>query len=178
MTAGDAVQELRRLAMSEEPEKIESVPSREWMKFIILAVVLVGVIVVIMVTRPFIFNHVVPVVMGEGQLTAPMPVEEPEKNVEEAYPITGDSPTLGPENAYPAETTIPAPAVEEAYPTDNTPDVEEAGKTTISHTVQHGDTILNIARRYNVTVDAIVAANNISNPNHIEVGTTLLIPQP
>jgi LysM repeat protein len=50
--------------------------------------------------------------------------------------------------------------------------------STISYTVQHGDTILNIARRHDVSVEAIIAANNISNPNHIEVGTTLLIPQP
>jgi LysM repeat protein len=38
--------------------------------------------------------------------------------------------------------------------------------------------MINIARRYSVTVEAIIAANNISNPNHIEVGMTLLIPQP
>lgn len=152
--------------MSEEPERTKSVPSREWLKFIILAVILVGVIVVMAVTRPFIFNHVVPVVMGEGQLTAPMPAEEPEENVEEAYPV---------------EEVAPLPAVEEAYPVENAAAVEEEMATavsTISHTVQHGDTMLNIARRYNVTVDAIVAANNISNPNHIEVGMTLLIPQP
>lgn len=156
--------------MSEEPEETKPAPSREWMKFIVLAVILVGVIIVMAVTRPLIFNRIVPAVMGEGQLAAPMPAEEPEETIEEAYPL---------------EEATPLPVVEEAYPVNNDvgDESEEEGEmatavSTISHTVQHGDTILNIARRYNVTIDAIVAANNISNPNHIEVGTTLLIPQP
>ncbi len=155
--------------MSEEPEETKPAPSREWMKFIILAVILIGVIFVMALTRPLIFNRIVPAVMGEGQLTAPMPAEEPEETIQEAYPV---------------ENAAPLPVVEEAYPVENDTggEVEEEAMatavTTISHTVQHGDTILNIARRYGVTVDTIVAANNISNPNHIEVGTTLLIPQP
>lgn len=155
---------------SEEPERTESVPSREWMKFVVLAVIFVGVIFVVALTRPFIFNHVVPVVMGEGQLTAPMPVEELEENVEEAYPVE--------ETALPV---VEETAVEEAYPVENevVGEVElPTAVATISHTVQPGDTMINIARRYGVTVEAIIAANNISNPNHIEVGMTLLIPQP
>ena len=167
--------------MSEEREKIESAPSREWMKFIVLAVILVGVIFILAVARPFIFNYVIPVVMGEGQLTAPMPVEEPVEKSEEAYPVKESQPTAVPQ-------TEEAPAVE-PYPINEDTTVTEeklptaeaelpTAVSTISHTVQPGDNMLNIARRYNVTVDAITAANNISNPNHIEVGMTLLIPQP
>ena len=74
--------------MSEEPEKINPASSREWMKFIILAVILIGVIFVMAVTRPLIFNRIVPAIMGEGQLTAPMPAEEPadEAEAEELSP--------------------------------------------------------------------------------------------
>ncbi len=44
------------------------------------------------------------------------------------------------------------------------------------YTVQPGDTLYSIARRYGVTVQAIVAANGIVNPNHIYVGHRLIIP--
>ena len=160
--------------MSEEPEITEPAPSREWMKFIVLAVILVGVIIVMALARPLIFNRVVPAVMGEGQLTAPMSVEEPVEKGEEAYPVEASQPTAVPE--------IKETPAEEPYPVKEEETVAEeempTAVSTISHTVQKGDTMLNIARRYDVTVDAIIAANNISNPNHIEVGTTLLIPQP
>jgi len=49
--------------------------------------------------------------------------------------------------------------------------------TGYSHTVQAGETLASIAERYGVTVQAIVAANNISNPNIISVGAELFIPQ-
>lgn len=45
-----------------------------------------------------------------------------------------------------------------------------------THVVQPGDTLWGISRRYNTTVDAIVRANNIPNPNLIYVGQVLEIP--
>ncbi|MDP8214987.1 MAG: LysM peptidoglycan-binding domain-containing protein [Candidatus Euphemobacter frigidus] len=45
------------------------------------------------------------------------------------------------------------------------------------HVVKTGETISTIARQYKVTVDAIVDANQLSNPNAIRVGQTLFIPQ-
>ncbi len=168
--------------MSEEKAISEPAPTREWTKFVILAVILLGTILVVALARPFIFNFVVPVVMGEGQLTAPMPVE-----IEEAYPTEDSEPGAAPviEEAYPAETEQPSAAPEVADEPDPAGEENEMAAeelptavTTISHTVQQGDTILSIARQYEVTVDDIVKANNIANPNHIEVGTTLLVPQP
>lgn len=47
---------------------------------------------------------------------------------------------------------------------------------TIVHTVQSGDTLGKIARQYGVSVDAIVEANGIENPNALSVGTQLTIP--
>lgn len=44
------------------------------------------------------------------------------------------------------------------------------------YTVQPGDTLSALARRYNTTVQAIVNANNIANPNLIRVGQVLEIP--
>ena len=45
-----------------------------------------------------------------------------------------------------------------------------------TYTVKPGDTLYSIARSFNTTVPAIVAANNISNPNVIYVGQVLIIP--
>jgi len=48
------------------------------------------------------------------------------------------------------------------------------GQTT--YVVQAGDTIYSIARQFGITPDAIIAANNLVNPNRIDVGQTLIIP--
>ncbi|MFN8378411.1 MAG: LysM peptidoglycan-binding domain-containing protein [Anaerolineae bacterium] len=44
------------------------------------------------------------------------------------------------------------------------------------HVVQPGDVLVNIATRYGTTVSAIVQANNLSNPNALQVGQELIIP--
>ncbi len=44
------------------------------------------------------------------------------------------------------------------------------------YTVQYGDTLSKIARRFNTSVQAISQANNIVNPNYIYVGQQLTIP--
>jgi LysM repeat protein len=44
------------------------------------------------------------------------------------------------------------------------------------HVVQIGDTLFRIAQRYGITVDAIVQANSIQDPDRIAVGDTLAIP--
>lgn len=45
------------------------------------------------------------------------------------------------------------------------------------YTVQPGDTLYSIARRYGTTVEAIQSANGIVNPWYIRVGQKLIIPQ-
>jgi LysM repeat protein len=47
---------------------------------------------------------------------------------------------------------------------------------TVIHVVQPGEFLARIARQYNSTVAAIVAANNIANPNLIFPGQQLIIP--
>lgn len=44
------------------------------------------------------------------------------------------------------------------------------------HTVQRGDTLFRIAQQYGVTVDAIIAANELTNPDRLLVGEELIIP--
>ncbi len=53
------------------------------------------------------------------------------------------------------------------------PAPQPGGRT---HVVQRGETLFSIARRYGVTVEQIVTANNIANPSRIYVGQVLVIP--
>ena len=49
--------------------------------------------------------------------------------------------------------------------------------TGTTYTVERGDTLSAIAKRYGTTIDAILKANpNITNPNLIRVGQTIIIP--
>lgn len=48
--------------------------------------------------------------------------------------------------------------------------------TATKYYVKSGDTLSKIAKAYNTTVDALVKANNISNPSLINVGQVLTIP--
>jgi LysM repeat protein len=44
--------------------------------------------------------------------------------------------------------------------------------------VQAGESLTFIAQQYGVTVDAIVNANQLADPNSIYAGQTLIIPAP
>ncbi|MEM7111093.1 MAG: LysM domain-containing protein [Chloroflexota bacterium] len=55
-------------------------------------------------------------------------------------------------------------------------DDNNGGSSSSTYTVQGGDTLFGIARRFNTTVLAIVQANNIYNPNYIHPGQVLIIP--
>jgi len=48
--------------------------------------------------------------------------------------------------------------------------------STVTYTVKPGDTLYKIAATYGTTVSAIVAANNIPNPNLIYPGQVFVIP--
>ncbi|MFP4432296.1 MAG: LysM peptidoglycan-binding domain-containing protein [Spirochaetaceae bacterium] len=46
----------------------------------------------------------------------------------------------------------------------------------LRHTMQRGETLYSIARRYNVSVDTLVDINSIADPTELSVGTVLLVP--
>ncbi len=62
----------------------------------------------------------------------------------------------------------PTPDAPHAVPDPRTEDDE--------YVVQAGDTLGIIAQRFGVTIEALIAANDLANPNLLEVGQTLIIP--
>ncbi|PJF40403.1 MAG: LysM peptidoglycan-binding domain-containing protein [Chloroflexi bacterium] len=63
-------------------------------------------------------------------------------------------------------------SVEQQPPTP----VPNTGTGQTVYTVQPGDTLFTIARRFGVTVQDIVSANSLANPNALSVGQQLIIP--
>ena len=57
------------------------------------------------------------------------------------------------------------------------PDSSGAGSALLQqYTVVSGDTLTGIAQRYGVTIESIIEANGLTNPNNLSVGQVLLIP--
>ena len=68
-------------------------------------------------------------------------------------------------------TSVSAPAIGPVSATANA----TAGQFT-EYTVQRGESLAAIAKRFNVTVRDIITANTIANPDAVPVGTVLRIP--
>ena len=45
----------------------------------------------------------------------------------------------------------------------------------VTYTVQKGDTLYAIAKKFNVSISTLVSLNNIKDPNYIVVGQVLII---
>jgi LysM repeat protein len=69
------------------------------------------------------------------------------------------------------------PPASVGQPTAPAGDSGPAGVET-THIVQSGDTLGAIARRYGVTIPAIVSRNNLTNPDRLSIGQELIIPAP
>jgi LysM repeat protein len=104
--------------------------------------------------------------------------------------FTAPEPIIPAEALETAATTI-APAdtavepVEEIHPTATIEIVQPTAQPTVAptpttatttYTVRPGETLASIAQRFGVTWPAIVQANNISNPNLVNAGQVIIIP--
>jgi len=79
----------------------------------------------------------------------------------------------------PARTPTPPPLPTATPTATPTPSLSPFPSPTARlHTVARGENLTQIANRYGVTVEAIVRANGIANPNLIEPGQRLIIPNP
>ena len=80
----------------------------------------------------------------------------------------------------PQGTTASRPETNEstmAAPTATLTPTVATTRTAVPYTIQPGDTLVNISNRFAVPVEEIAEANNLTNPNAIEAGQTILIPQ-
>jgi LysM repeat protein len=84
---------------------------------------------------------------------APLPLANPTDAAATAFPAVGATPTFPPTTT--PEVFMPTPTV---------------------YVVKLGDTLGTIAQRFDVTVEALMAANDITNPNVLSVGQNLIIP--
>lgn len=109
----------------------------------------------------------------------------PELNV--GNPPATPSPTAPP--AAPPTTPPATPAVDsglvDAVPVDSTPppraqpvqpDGSRSAASGKSYVVQPGDTIWRISTKFNVSQDALMRANKITDPKRMRIGMTLVIP--
>jgi LysM repeat protein len=153
--------------------------SAEWIKFIILCVVMGGVVLAVALSRPYIFNRVIPALFGEFNPAAdPGAVEGEEDAAEEPAPgqATPASSEMEEDPGTPAPDAEITPVAEEEEPSQPA-DFPTAVPAQI-HTVAAGETLSSIARQYAITLDALIAANEIANPNQVFAGDQLIIPQP
>lgn len=93
-------------------------------------------------------------------------------------------PTSPPPGESPGPTGQPTiePTVEPTLPPDETPTAqpEPTGQPTPggTHTVQSGETLSSIALLYGVPIQLLIEANEITNPDLLQVGQQLIIPVP
>ncbi len=149
----------------------------ELLKFGILSLVLLVTVLVIALLRPYIFGTIIPAVLGEGQPAAPLVNTETE--AETIKPDTEEE-EAATEQEEPEAVEESGTEVEEDTTVSDEPVNPEDFPTAVpaqTHTVQAGENLTAIARQYGVTVQAIVEANQISNPDRVTVGTVLTIPE-
>ena len=79
--------------------------------------------------------------------------------------------------AVPAATTEPGTEAP-TEPTTETPAETEtnAPRGEVSHTIEAGDTLTGLSLLYDVSVEAIVQANNLTNVDSLDIGQVLIIP--
>lgn len=80
-----------------------------------------------------------------------------------------------PTNAERPETTV-TPQVQGTVAPAATPTPLVTPTPTSGYTVQSGDTLGAIAQRFGVTLEQLVAANGIEDPDDISIGLELVIP--
>lgn len=84
---------------------------------------------------------------------------------------------LAPLPAAPAAVAMGTPASNAALPVNSSVPVQSAANTNAyMHTIAGGESLYTIARKYDVTTQAIVHANGLSSPDKIIVGQKIIIP--
>lgn len=114
------------------------------------------------------------------RITAPPPpVEEPKKVVPPPAPkpLAKPNPVPPPSQMIKRLADAP-PATKPVTKKPTTPAPKPAAKPTTSrtHTLASGETLYRLSTKYGVSVDALIKANGIKNPNTLREGLKLIIP--
>lgn len=109
---------------------------------------------------------------GETVVSAVTPGSQTPGAVQPTEVPVGETPET--EAPQPTETTAAPEATAVPQPTQPSSSSGQTG--TIVHTVQRGETLASIARRYGTTWQAIAQANSLVNPSQIYAGQQLKIP--
>lgn len=92
----------------------------------------------------------------------------PDQGVETPAVVTPPEETPGDTEQQPGSQTagedLTSPAATDETPRD------------VVHTVQAGDTLYSIAQQYGLTMDILIQANNLADPNRLDVGDQVLVP--
>ncbi len=98
--------------------------------------------------------------------------------------FTGDSPPALPaflrsDTETPEPTNTPQPPTATLEPS-LTPEPSETPTPSgpLTYVVEEGDSLASIADQFEVSIDQLIAANNLVDPNNIGVGSQLIIPDP
>lgn len=76
----------------------------------------------------------------------------------------------------PMPSAVPNSSLSAALPVNSSVPSQPAATGAYTHTIAGGESLYTIARRYDVTTQAIVQANNLSSPDKIVVGQSIVIP--
>jgi LysM repeat protein len=92
--------------------------------------------------------------------------------------LEGDDPVLQIDQVLAIPNCIPGQPRPTSAPqlADDSTAVPVAAATQDVYTVKPGDTLYGIATRYGVTINAIMRANSLANPNTLSIGQKLVIP--
>ncbi|MEM9775009.1 MAG: LysM peptidoglycan-binding domain-containing protein [Chloroflexota bacterium] len=195
----DDIPYMQRSNMTEDsstPVEEESGSSRgvyEWLKLIIFvgAILLVSYLT-ISVISPILFQDYVPSIMGLDRVTnsasetnEPIEAEPAEEsdvsNTDAAETNEGveavDQPAVEATQEQETVEAEPLPTEEnEAAKTETESQTEHQLEIT-TYIVERGETLTSIAEEYNITVEELVALNELVNPNFVYAGQEINVPK-
>ena len=148
-------------------------------KFGVLLLIFAVVILVVSLVRPLIFGRIVPAVLGSGTPGDVMTdgaeepaVPTPETDTPASYPAPMENDVVTPEEPCCSDAAAyPAPDA-----TQPMTDTSAAATQFITHTLQPGENLTKVAEQYGITIQEIVEANTLTNPDNVQAGTILRIP--
>jgi LysM repeat protein len=109
-------------------------------------------------------------------MAAPSPRPTPAPTVAAVSPSASASASTSPRPSASGAQTSPSPSgTTGPSPSSVAPSPSRSPRI---HVVKRGENLTLIARMYDVTVEAIIEANDLDDPNQIEVGQELIIPFP